>query len=368
MLVLLNHIAFINYDISAVGGVEKVTEILANQLSHYYKVYIISLCKSNKDIPYKFNSNIEIIFINCFRARVRDILLKNRKKMKAILKKSDISTCLLMGGNVGFILGFWNLDKKINKIFCDHGALSNQINNKVATFYRRIAYGKTNITVTLTEKNKDDYCRYFKADKTKIITIYNPIERPLNCSQEYNPYSNSIISVGRLSKEKGYDLLLEVAQELKKINTDWTWDIWGDGEEYQWISQKIVEMDLREHVFLKGYNDSINSIYKNYSMFVLTSYREGLPLVLLEAKFNKLPIVSFDIDTGPREIIRESVNGFLIKPYDTKEMANKINLLLSNSSLKEEFSKNSYYDIKKFELEEIIRKWRILIDNYQNNR
>ena len=127
-------------------------------------------------------------------------------------------------------------------------------------------------------------------------------------------------------------------------------------------------MDLREHVFLKGYNDSINSIYKNYSMFVLTSYREGLPLVLLEAKFNKLPIVSFDIDTGPREIIRESVNGFLIKPYDTKEMANKINLLLSNSSLKEEFSKNSYYDIKKFELEEIIRKWRILIDNYQNNR
>ena len=102
--------------------------------------------------------------------------------------------------------------------------------------------------------------------------------------------------------------------------------------------------------------------YKEYGMCVLTSYREGLPLVLLEAKINKLPIISFDIDTGPREIIKDGVNGFLIEPYDTRLMAIKINELLMNEKKRKSFSQNSVLGIEKFRLKEIILKWETLID------
>ena len=97
-------------------------------------------------------------------------------------------------------------------------------------------------------------------------------------------------------------------------------------------------------------------------MYVLPSYREGLPLALLEAKANKLPIVSFDIDTGPREIVKNGVNGFLVEKYNKKEMAIKINELLENKELRNDFSEKSYENIKEFEKETIIKQWRELID------
>ena len=102
--------------------------------------------------------------------------------------------------------------------------------------------------------------------------------------------------------------------------------------------------------------------YNNYGIYALTSYREGLPLVLLEAKINKLPIVSFDIETGPNEIVKDNVNGFLVVKYNTKLFAKKLNELLNNSKLRKEFSDNAYKDISKFREDEIINEWVTLIN------
>lgn len=357
----MKNIAFINFDITLFGGVEKVTEILANQLSKYYNVHIISLSKANEKTPYAFNSNVKVSYIFSSKMRIRNLLLKSKKKIKRILKENKIETCILMGSDVGFMVNIF-VPLKVKKIFCDHGALINQLDDKTVTFYRKIAYKNSNITVTLTEKSKFDYIKLFNANPEKIISIYNPIDDSQNYKYDYNFNSNSLITVGRLSHEKGFDLLIDVAKELKKINKNWKWDIWGSGEEFANIKNKINENQLNDFVFLKGYSDSAIKLYHHYAMYVLTSYREGLPLVLLEAKINKLPIVSFDINTGPREIITNNINGYLIKAYDTTEMAQKINILLTNKTLRKEFSNNSYIGIEKFELNQIINKWKSVID------
>ena len=94
----------------------------------------------------------------------------------------------------------------------------------------------------------------------------------------------------------------------------------------------------------------------------MTSYFEGLPLVLLEAQQYKLPIVSFNCPTGPSEIIRDNVNGFLIENYNVDLMVEKLSLLIENEELRKSFSDNALLDIDKFSRSRIIKQWLNLIE------
>lgn len=135
------------------------------------------------------------------------------------------------------------------------------------------------------------------------------------------------------------------------------------GPEFNKIEEKIIEYNLEKNVNLKGCTNSVYGKYSEYSIYVLPSYREGLPLVLLEAKANKLPIVSFDIETGPNEIVENDVNGFLVEKYNIREMAIKINELLRNKNLRQKFSENSYKNINNFKQDTIINEWTSLINS-----
>ena len=96
-------------------------------------------------------------------------------------------------------------------------------------------------------------------------------------------------------------------------------------------------------------------------MLVLTSYREGLPLVLLEANAIGLPMVSFDVFTGPNEIIVDGENGFLVTPYDCEDMAKKISCLIEDKELRKRQAKNTEKYIDKFSYKRIIEQWKQVI-------
>lgn len=357
----MKNIVLLVYDITVIGGVENIAKQLANSFSKYYKVHLVSLCCKNHEYKNDSLSNISITYIANDDLQLRYLITKYRKKLLDVINNINPSCVLFMGTNAA-IVGSVSILKKYKTIYCDHGAIINQLDNKFVTFLRFLAYKLSSITVTLTEKSRNDYIKFFKANNKKILQIYNAIDlKEINRFVDYNKNSNKIISVGRLSKEKGFDLLIEIATFLKNMNNDWSWDIWGDGPLKDEIYSKIVKNQLENHVYLKGSTDNLNNLYNDYCMLVLPSYREGLPLVLLEAKANKLPIVSFDINTGPSEIIKDNINGFLIEPYDTYNMALKINQLLSSCTKRIEFSNNSYMDIDKFKLENIISQWLEII-------
>ena len=96
-------------------------------------------------------------------------------------------------------------------------------------------------------------------------------------------------------------------------------------------------------------------------MFVLTSRFEGLGIVLLEAKANNLPVISFNCDCGPSEIVKNNVNGYLINCFNVKKMSEKIYELLTNKKNCIEFSNNSKLDMDKFEPNLIVNEWDTLI-------
>lgn len=364
----MKKIALLVYDISKIGGAERVSSVIANELVNYYDVQIISMVHRFDDIPYQLDNRIKCTFISgSVNYRLRELVSHSRKKLRKILRSEKIDVMMSMGCYSGFVGAVDAFGLKTKVIFCDHSAIASQLDDKTITLARRISCKLSTHTVVLTLKSYNDYIKMFKVPKRKISQIYNWIdEHVYEYTKPYDNKTNKIITVNRIAEEKGMDLLLEVAKKLKSINNNWTWDIYGDGPDFEKIKRLIKEYGLEKKVFLKGQENEIYKKYSLYSLFVLTSYREGLPLVLLESKANNIPSISFDVETGPSEIIEDSVNGYLIKPFDVDDMVSKINELLNNQNKLLEFSKNCKKDIDKFSKDTILKEWKELINNYIN--
>lgn len=361
----MKKIAIIDYDMSIVGGVEQVSANLANELAKYYDVYLISLNNKNKSSAYVIDKRVRCFtIINEPNSRLKSTILKSRKELRNILKKNTIDVALNMGTYAGFVSIIDGcLSCKTKMIFCDHGSVITQMNDKTITFMRKISTIFSNHTVVLTDRSLNDYIEKFNVSNQKITRIYNWIDENIyEYENAYNLNSKKIVSSGRFSSEKRYDLLINVAIELKKMTSDWVWDIYGTGETFESIKDSIFKNHLENHLILKGLTNTMYDKYNKYSMLVLTSEREGLPLVLLEAKACKLPLISFDILTGPKEIIVENNDGYLIKKFDVYEMASKIFNLLENKNKRIEFSNNSKKNINKFSKQLILEQWINLIE------
>lgn len=360
------NICFVDYDFSVMGGVEKVLKDLAENLSTEYSVHIISICSKGKDIYYDINNkNIEYHAICEGFPRIREAVTKSFSPLRSYIKKNSIDIVFIMGYYPIPILMPIKPFVKTKFIFCDHGSIENQLGDRKAVTFRKLAAKFCDKVVTLTQRNLDAYEKLFKTKSKKLECIYNAIDEEIfdYVADEYDIKSKKIITAGRFTAEKGFDMLVDVANIVLNKHTDWTWDLYGDGEEFESIKNRVNQLGLSDRLILKGRSNEIYKKYKDYSIYVLPSYREGLPLVLLEAKANHLPIVAFDVLTGPREIVSDKENGFLIPCYDKELMAEKICCLIENEELRESFSNRSYDNIDLFKKDSIMRKWVKIIEN-----
>ena len=214
--------------------------------------------------------------------------------------------------------------------------------------------------VVLTERDLENFKRHFKV-RTKLVQIYN-IANP-TFENAYQMNSKTIISAGHINKIKNFIIIPDIAKIVFEKNPDWNWKIYGEasGEVFEQVRKKVEEFGLEERVIFCGRCSDMDTEYKKAAMFVLTSLQEGLPMVLLEAKSNQLPLVSFDIETGPDEIIRDNINGFLVPPYDVKCMAERICQLIENKRLRKSMSEQSLLDLEQFSHESVLEKWNLLL-------
>ena len=123
----------------------------------------------------------------------------------------------------------------------------------------------------------------------------------------------------------------------------------------------IREAGLKKQVFLPGTVRDMEAQYHSAAMVVMTSHMEGLPMVLLEAKSYGLPLVSFDIMTGPRNIIEDGVNGYLIPPDNVGVMAEKLSSLMDHEKLRATFSTASQIGMENFEWKRVLGQWETLL-------
>ncbi len=359
----MKKLCFVCFNLEDMGGVTRVLSSLCNELCQNYNVYVVSICDTGKENHYFLDSKIKICKINNNPTdRIRNIILKSFGKLKKYFSENNFDVIFMEGHYIPPIVLPLKFFTGSKFVFCDHGALSNQLGDKKASFFRKIAARFSDKVVVLTKSAKGDYEKEFKTKSDKVDVIPNFIDSNiLKYKKEYNVDSKHILSSGRFTSEKGFEMLVDVANEVFKKHSDWKWHIYGDGPEFNNIKDKIRENRLEKNLFLMGLADNMYEKYSNYGMFVLTSYREGFALVLLEAKMNDLPLISFDCVSGPSEIIRDSVDGYLIPCYNKKIMSEKICELIENPELRENFSLHCKDNIEMFGKSNVMKKWTELI-------
>lgn len=358
----MKKICFVDYDMAVTGGAEQVTASLANEFCKKYEVYIYSI-NDTANIAYDLDKRIHYYKELKGVTRLRQMAVGVFKPFCKLIKKEKIDTVIMMGNYPALIVSACSFFTKAKYIYCDHGALMNQWHQKDITMIRFWNSIIANKVVTLTEQTKEDYIRKFHLKKSKVQCIYNWIDpKLLQINSLYNVESKKILTVGRFGKEKGYDLLLEVAKKVLPEHKDWQWHLYGTGETFGNTKKEISRAGLEKQLVLKGNVKDVYKLFKEYAFFVLTSYREGLPLVLLEASACGLPMVSFDVMTGPNEIVSDGVNGHLIKPYDCEQMAKCINELIDDQESRIKLSEGTNSCLEKFSYNRIMKEWEDLLD------
>ena len=128
------------------------------------------------------------------------------------------------------------------------------------------------------------------------------------------------------------------------------------------MQKRIDEEGLGEFLTLKGACRDIHEVYPEYSIFALTSRYEGLSMVLLEAYSHRLPLISFDCDCGPSEIVREGENGFLVPCFDCDDYAEKLVSLMNDEELRRWFSEHCRLPLAEFDVDYVLDQWERLFD------
>lgn len=359
-------ICLLKWNLNKIDGGVKVAVDLANELSNFHEVSLINIASSQidkRDVPFSIHNSVQYKVLIPQNKRVRQILLFAARELRNFLKKNEIQVVISIGTmpNLFWIIATLGLSVKV--VFSDHMSIDYNQDGKLYAFSRYLGAKCADKIITLTKSNGDNYIRKFKLPTDKVDYIYNWYSE-IDTNYGYDLNNKKLITVARFSKQKGFDLLAEVAGKVLTQFPDWTLEIYGDGSQdiKSDFLERINDKGIQNQVKIMGNVKGVEKIYPGHSIYIMTSYYEGLPLVLLEAQQFNLPIVSFDCPTGPSEIIEESKNGYLVKCYDSKSMSEKVSKLILDAELRKSFSENSKINNDKFSKQTIISKWNSLIE------
>lgn len=355
-------IILLTNDVHLDGGGEKVLSILANYLiNNDYLIEIVSLNEKKSNLNFSFNEKIEIKYLNSKKKYNKyNKYLKNYFYLNLFIKKIKKKTIFISFGFYPNILLSFISNQNLIKIAYEHNSF-NSINN-ILSLLRKFCYKKFDRIICLTNY---DYFKLTTLNKN-VTLIKNPFLLKTNSitPKTYNDLKGFILTVTRFSYEKGIDLLLEIILNVSKLNSKIRFVIVGNGPLKDDFVKLIKFYNLEQSVFIFNFTENIDFFYKNASFYLMTSRSEGLPLSLIEAITFGLPAISFDCDSGPREIIVNNYNGYLIKCFDINIMVSQIIELNRNSKLRFTFSENSKKRSKMFDINLFYKNWLSVINSY----
>lgn len=192
----------------------------------------------------------------------------------------------------------------------------------------------------------------------------------LPCRIEADMSAARVIAVGRLDYQKGFDRLIEVwkAVSMSGVASGWRLDIFGQGEWKEKLQEMIDGYGLADTVSINTPVKDIAKEYARSSVLVMTSHYEGLPMVMLEAMSAGIPVVSFDCRCGPRDLIKDGENGFLIKDGDTGAMAAALERMISDIDLRQRMSACAGKVSEAYSQDRIMERWMDLFTSIVRER
>ena len=364
------------------GGIEKSIVSLANLLSKKYNVEIAVCYKLYDKSVFDLDDSINVKYLNDSSIVPNHKSLKSAihgKNIKKIFKEFAYSLKVLhyrKNGMINYIkscdsdviistrdifnewLSLYGKDDVL-KIGWEHNHFHD--NYKYAHKIIRSAK-KLDYLVLVSMDLLEFYKRKMSNYKCMCIYIPNCIESIPKKLSKLN--EKRLISVGRLSPEKGYLDLLKVYKQLRNDYPNWVLDIIGDGKERDNLEKYIKNNNLEKYVTLHGFQgkEYIDKLMNKSSIYLMTSFTESFGIVLIEAMSHGLPCIAFSSAEGAREIINSGENGYLIKNRNYEMMIKKISDLIENPEERKKIGKNARKSIKKYTSDVVGEEWLTLIE------
>ncbi|MCV9930881.1 glycosyltransferase family 4 protein [Flavobacterium sp. LS1R47] len=346
------------------GGVQRVLAVKTNYLieKFNYEVYIITQNKGNEKLFFEFNHQIKFY----------DILLKSNKVSNLLRYKVELQKyiriiqpdCIIV---CDFALKSFSIPLLVNTkvpiVFEVHGSRFNEyrkshffgLSNKFKYRYRNYCASHFLYFVALSDESLNEW-----SVKNSVV-ISNPLWVGINLFSDLN--AKKVIAVARHSYEKGIDRLLEIWEIVMQKHPDWILEIYGKQNEDLALQNLAKKLKIEKNVVFLNPVKSIQQKYNEASILVMTSRNEALPMVLIEAMACGLPSIAYDCPVGPRAIIQNNENGFLIEDGNKDSFVDKLCLLIEDKNLRIKMGKKAIKSIEKYDLDTIMNQWKVLLDS-----
>lgn len=366
------------------GGVERSIVTLANMLAEKkeYEVEIASIYQLYDKPVFPLNERVKVTFL------LPKNLTPNREEWKDSLKKKKFFTFLKESAKSVHVLYARKKEmvRYIKNTKADVMISSRDFLNEWLGLYGSPStikigwehnhhHNNMKYATDVVRSAKD--LNYFVLVSKDLYRFYKRKMAPYCCKCVYIPNTldnipkrkssltaKRIISVGRLSPEKGFLDLLKIYQMIEKQYPDWTLEIIGDGTEKKTLQAFIKKTHLEDKVTLAGFQDSdyIAKEMQKSSLYIMTSYTESFGIVLLEAMSHGLPCLAFDSAEGAREIITSGRDGYLIRHRNFDAMVKKAEDLIQDEKRRKELGQKGREKMKEFSKEKVVLKWIALIE------
>ncbi len=347
------------------GGAETALIRLASELNKLYEVKIL-LCYDDNSLKSTTYNNIDIIsitplsekrFIKFFKYfKMLFFIWENAFKSDVVIAY-DTPLIVILTGIVNRLF----FRKKI--IYWIHVCKNEltQTNNKLLSIFTKHTIVRANKCISVSETCKNSLISYLGKNCGNIKVVYNLI----NSYSEIESHKNSniiiISALGRLTKEKRFDLLVQSAEQLLRQGLKFKVIIGGDGPEREGLSILIDKLKLNNSVLLPGIIINPIAFISKSDFLISCSDSEALPYTVIEALQCKKPVIV--TDTGAAEIVEYGKYGIVVERNNPKALADAIYDLAMNPLKREELSKKAHMALNKFDSKKIIEQWIDIIEN-----
>ena len=365
----MKNLLYITPRLDGSGGLPKMFSVKTKYLVEQLGYQITILTTNARSNSYFFDFSKATIRNQHIPGKGLFYFYNYLKIVKQQIKKQNPDIIVIVdNGLKGLLLPYFLKNKKNTLIFEQHGhryyadfeensSFLKKIKQKILNSFVDISIAKVDQLVVLTPESKLEW-------KTKkCIAIPNPV-----CFAPF--YHNALtqkraIAVGRQVYEKGFDLLLAIWKQVVADYPDWILDVYGEKDQELGLEKLAKELHLEKNVHFHAPVLSIFEKYKEASVFLMTSRHEGFGMALIEAMACGLPCIAFDCPTGPREIIENGKNGFLIPMFDQNEYAIKVKEILENKDLRLQKGNQALQSVERFKLDVVMQQWDDLYTSFK---
>ena len=352
------------------GGLERVLSQKVNWLAeHGYDVYVLTANQGSHPFCFSLHPKVHYDDLNvlfhrqyCFpiwkRLFVRrELNQKFRQGLKDKIREfsPDLIVCL----KLDYVRNIIRVKGDIPFIYESHSSclcgvfLRDSFTRRLYMWYLKLSLNKADAVVALTNGDAKEWRRY----STNVYVIPNVVT--LNNGQLSDCSSKSAIFVGRFTKQKDVDSLLQIWSIVYQQHPEWKLNIFGGyGSLQEEIMTKVSKMDIG--ILVHSPSSDIIARYKENSMLLFTSIFEPFGLVLPEAMSCGLPVVAFDCPYGPADIVSDGIDGFLVKDRNCKVFADKVCMLMNNLDVRRNMGESGAQLSRRYEETHIMPIWNNL--------